>query len=503
MTKQNFSSVASYGTLSPEETYRGRSSSIQPWASTPVPKPRGRAYTDEVFAYRKRHAERSADYIDVLSRVGGRADDDDDDDEEGEEQDVEDEEQLTPSAASKSPRRRGKLTTNRQAFFTMIKAIVGSGLLFLPRAFVDGGIVFSAVCECFIAVLTALCIMLVVNARGHTSLSFAEMGEMAGGTFGRLAVQGSLIAFQLGLVVAYFIFVADTLGKILREFTLCKVDLDPAILIYVHAFVQIPAACLRNIRSLAVLAEIADICIVLGILLVLYVCATKIAADGPAYVPAIRPYTVPLFIGTSVMSFEGVAIMIPIKESMQTPDDFKKVLIVATVVVCALYTSVGVLGVLAYGNTVEQNILLSVGGTYVAPTVSILYSIAIMCSLPLQAFPAYRVLELALGIPSGKHLPSAKWTKNFLRAFILLALAGVAVSTRTYLHYIVAVIGGVAGVPMGFILPAYIHHRVVGTHPIQDNLLMLFGVVMMFLVTGLAVKEWIVSVPPLPMPCVV
>ena len=477
-------SVASYGTL--PEYSKSFSSHGQAYnTTTPLlghPHPsRSRAYTDDLNNHSKKRPSRNANYIDVLAKIGGRTE--------------EDEETVPPS--------QGRVS-NRQAFFTMIKAIVGSGLLFLPKAFADGGVVFSAFAECFIAVLTAACIMLVITARGSSSLSFSELGELAGGAAGRLAVQGTLLTFQLGLVISYFIFVADTTVSLVRDLTGCSWDPNPTVLIILHATLQIPLACLRNIRRLALLAEVADFCIVGGILLVLYVCAAKVWTDGPAEVPAIRPYTIPLFVGTSVVSFEGVAIMVPIKESMQTPEAFTSVLLVATVVVCVLYTVVGVLGVLAFGVEVDQNILLSVGGHgFVARAVSVLYGAAIICSLPLQAYPAYRVLEIALGIPSGKHIAKAKWTKNVLRALIIITLAVLAVVTRTYLHYIVAVIGGIAGVPMGFIIPAFIHYRVCGTQPVTDVCIMIFGAVMMCLVTGLAVKEWVTSGPTAPIPCVV
>eukprot|EP01060_Flectonema_neradi_P039115 TRINITY_DN8490_c0_g1_i1.p2 TRINITY_DN8490_c0_g1~~TRINITY_DN8490_c0_g1_i1.p2 ORF type:complete len:184 (+),score=33.93 TRINITY_DN8490_c0_g1_i1:109-660(+) len=76
-----------------------------------------------------------------------------------------------------------KLTTDRQAFFTMLKAIVGSGVLFLPRAFVDGGSIFSCVFEVVVASLTAYCVLLLLTVRDEIGggLSFADLGEKAMG----------------------------------------------------------------------------------------------------------------------------------------------------------------------------------------------------------------------------------------------------------------------------------------------------------------------------------
>eukprot|EP01063_Lacrimia_lanifica_P014206 TRINITY_DN20843_c0_g1_i1.p1 TRINITY_DN20843_c0_g1~~TRINITY_DN20843_c0_g1_i1.p1 ORF type:complete len:518 (+),score=142.88 TRINITY_DN20843_c0_g1_i1:64-1554(+) len=412
----------------------------------------------------------------------------------GEPLDDELEEALLPDAAEV-----GKRTTNFQAFCTMLKAIVGSGMLFLPRAFQDGGVGFSVVCELCIAVLTAYCIVLLMQARGGTGRSFAELGFVAGGRLGRVAVQFSLITFQLGLLCAYFIFTCDTLTALLQVGSGCAgwaVALSPAVVIYTHCLFQTPVAFMRNLKSLCVLAKVADACILIGILIVLGSCLRTIAEHGARDVAFIRPATAPLFVGTSVVSFEGVAVMVPILESMERPEDFTKVLTWATAVVCVLYTTVGAFGAMAYGDVVEQNILNSIasgpeGSPLVSQAVTALFFVAIVCSLPLQAFPAYRTIELTvLHIPSGKRDWRYKWTKNALRASLLFALATLALHTRAYLHYIVAIIGGVAGVPMGFILPAYIHHNLVETYPRFTRAVIAFGAVMMVLVTTIAAYDW-------------
>ena len=43
-------------------------------------------------------------------------------------------------------------------------------------------------------------------------------------------------------------------------------------------------------------------------------------------------------------------------------------------------------------------------------------SIAILLSIPLQLFPAVRIMENGLFSKSGKHNPAVKWRKNLFRA---------------------------------------------------------------------------------------
>ena len=474
--------VVGYGTLDDSPTPQARERTMSAplgaraaAAWTPVPERRSRAFTDTAHARDGARRLGGEDFVDVLMRFGGGEVEYEDEDMEGEGFDG-----------------HHKLTSDYQAFCMMIKAIVGSGLLFLPRAFADGGIVVSAVAQCLIAMLTGLCIVIVVDARGPDRLSYVEMGEAAAGRWGRATVQAALLTFQLGLVTSYYIFVADTVVYLLRDLTGCAVDPSPATMIVLHLLLQVPVACIRNIRSLSIIAEVADFAIVGGILSLLFFCVRHIATNGTQPVASFRPHTFPLFVGTSVVSFEGVALMIPIKDSMRNQENFKPVLWKAVGLVCVLYTSVGVLGVLAFGESVEENLLVSIGahGT-LAHVVSFLYSVAIICSLPLQAFPAYRVIEHALGMPSGKNRPLVKWGKNAMRAVVLGLLAFAAIEARRNLHYIVAVIGGVAGVPLGFVLPAYIHDRVLGQNLLRDRLIFYFGYAMTVLVTTVAVVSWV------------
>ena len=100
-----------------------------------------------------------------------------------------------------------KLTTDYQAFFTMLKSIVGSGVLFLPRAFADGGSLFSCVFQLLTAAVTANCILLLLSARDEAgALSFAELGERALGILFQsfyFPLRRSTIRFYLLLAWCY------------------------------------------------------------------------------------------------------------------------------------------------------------------------------------------------------------------------------------------------------------------------------------------------------------
>eukprot|EP00755_Sulcionema_specki_P023250 Sspe_Gene.78460::Locus_49070_Transcript_1_2_Confidence_0.667_Length_1693::g.78460::m.78460/K14209/SLC36A, PAT; solute carrier family 36 (proton-coupled amino acid transporter) len=401
-----------------------------------------------------------------------------------------------------------KATTDMETFFCMMKAIVGSGILFLPRAFADAGAIFSLICQALLAGLTGYCVLLLIRARGAEGGSYADVGERAFGKPARLAVQLSLVVFQLGLVLAYFIFTADTIVTFFQGVTGCAEwtkSLTPGLIIAVNIFFQIPVACLRNIRSLTIAATVADVCIVGGLLLILYSCTSTVVLHGP-YMPSFfHPESAGLFIGTSVLAFEGVGIIIPIEEAMENPQHFEKVLMQATATVCVIYSSIGFIGYLSFGDNVPMNLLIALGAdSIVSQLILLLYTIAILCSIPLQAFPAYRAFEIAAGIPSGKYDPVAKWSKNALRASLLIILGVLAAIFRSSLHSMVAVVGGLAGVPMGFIFPSFIHWKLApdGERKTSDLVIGGMGIVLTILVTYEALEQWFHDKEPVPTsPC--
>lgn len=67
----------------------------------------------------------------------------------------------------------------------------------------------------------------------------------------------------------------------------------------------------------------------------------------------------PLFFGTAIGSFEGIASVLPLENNMETPEAFgglNGVLTTAMTIVAALYTSTGFYGYLKYGEDIKGSI---------------------------------------------------------------------------------------------------------------------------------------------------
>ena len=70
----------------------------------------------------------------------------------------------------------------------------------------------------------------------------------------------------------------------------------------------------------------------------------------------------PLFFGTAIYAFEGIGVILPLENQMQTPQDLRGwngVLNTSMIFVTCLYYAVGFFGYLQYGDDVEGSVTLN------------------------------------------------------------------------------------------------------------------------------------------------
>lgn len=88
-------------------------------------------------------------------------------------------------------------TSAKKAFFMVLKAFVGTGVLFLPKAFSNGGMAFSLVTLVVIGYLTLHCMLLLVETSRTLGGSFGDIGEHLYGQKMRQLVLGSIAISQV------------------------------------------------------------------------------------------------------------------------------------------------------------------------------------------------------------------------------------------------------------------------------------------------------------------
>jgi proton-coupled amino acid transporter len=394
-----------------------------------------------------------------------------------------------------------------RAVFMLIKAFVGTGVLFLPKAFDNGGMWFSISLLTFVGTLSYYSYMLLVHSRAvvlasnNGSLaggaSFGEIADVLYGRYMRWVVQFSIAISQIGFCCAYIIFIGEMLQAVTKSLSDCKTIISVPMFIVMQLGVLVPFALIRRIERLGFASLMAELFMLFGIVYILYFDIGILATQGVApSVQALNTNGFALFIGTAVYSYEGIGLVIPIVEAMKEPQKFSRVLAITLTVSTVLFVGVGAISYAALGETVEGPITGNLNQRNpIVQSLQILYALAILLSVPLQMFPAITILEKGSFGPnrSGAISHKWKWSKNVFRTGIVFLCIAIAWAGSSELDKFVSLIGNFACIPLCFIYPPIFHYRAAARTRrarIADIVLVVFGMAVMIYGTYITAKSF-------------
>ncbi|KXX78101.1 Vacuolar amino acid transporter 3 [Madurella mycetomatis] len=409
---------------------------------------------------------------------------------------MEDSTLLTPSGRKRRRKERGGSGQNSPmgAALLLLKSFVGTGVLFLPRAYLNGGMLFSNLVLLFVAALSYYCFVLLVTTRLRVDGSFGDIGGILYGKWMRTLILASIVISQLGFVAAYIVFTSENLQAFILAVSDCRTVVPITWLIIIQMLIFLPFSLLRDIGKLGFTALIADAFIVIGLAYLFYYDIFTLNTQGLADIIMFNQKDWTLFIGTAIFTFEGIGLIIPIQESMRHPKKFPKVMFVVMVIITTLFVVMGAVSYAAYGSKTETVVLLNLPqDNKMVNGVQFLYSLAILLSTPLQIFPAIRITENALFTRSGKYNPYIKWQKNVFRFFVVALCALIAWGGADNLDKFVALVGNFACIPLVYIYPPMLHYKAVARNrfrKMSDILLCVFGFVAMAYTTSLTIMSW-------------
>ncbi|KAK7887779.1 hypothetical protein LTR67_009682 [Exophiala xenobiotica] len=406
-------------------------------------------------------------FVEFLALYGAFAGEDleDTDDESA----LEDEEQAPSETRPLLGRRR---TTTRaqkgdagttKTFFTLLKAFIGTGIMFLPKAFNNGGILFSSMTLLIVSLVTTLAFHLLLQCRQvHKKNGYGELGEVIGGPRLRAIILASVTISQLGFVCAGTVFVAQNLHSFLQAVTKGSQPLSTNVLIALQLIALVPLAYIRNISKLGPAALLADVFILLGLAYIYYYDVATLVNDGihPS-VQLFNPDYYTMTIGSAIFTFEGIGLILPIQSSMKNPEKFEPLLWVIMLIITVIFTSIGALCYATFGSATQIEVISNFPqDNKFVNAVQFLYALAVMAGTPVQLFPALRILEgKVFGRRSGKRDASTKWKKNGFRTLLVVFCVLIAILGSNNLDRFVALIGSFACVPLVYVYPPLLHYK--------------------------------------------
>ena len=362
----------------------------------------------------------------------------------------------TPGTRKRKVKDRGAKSNNSPtgAALLLLKSFIGTGVLFLPKAYLNGGMMFSNVLLLVVAPLSYYCFILLVNTRLKVEGSFGEMGGILYGKWMRALILSSVALSQIGFVAAYTVFTAESMQAFVLAVSKCRTWIDIKFMVLMQLVIFLPLSLIRDISKLSLTAIIADVFIALGLLYLGYFDIRTIAKYGVADITNFNPRDWTLFIGTAIFTFEGVGLIIPIQESMKNPSKFPPVLAGVMIFITILFISMGTLSYAAFGSATKTVVLLNLPqDSKFVNVIQLLYSLAILLSTPLQLFPAIRIMENELFSRSGKNNSYIKWKKNVFRFFLVVMCSLIAWAGAGDLDKFVALVGSFACVPLVYVYP--------------------------------------------------
>ncbi|XP_057586659.1 proton-coupled amino acid transporter 3 [Hippopotamus amphibius kiboko] len=369
--------------------------------------------------------------------------------------------------------------TMMQTLIHLLKCNIGTGLLGLPLAMKNAGLLVGPISLLAIGILTVHCMVILLNCAHHLSQrlqkTFVNYGEamMYGletcpnawlrthSVWGRYTVSFLLIITQLGFCSVYFMFMADNLQQMVEEAHVTSNTCQPRKIlvptpildIRVYMLTILPFLILlvfiQNLRVLSVFSTLASIT-TLGSMALIFEHIVQEIPD-PRNLPLMASWkTFLLFFGTAIFTFEGVGMVLSLKNQMKHPQQFSFVLYLGMSLVIVLYICLGTLGYMKFGSNTQASITLNLPNCWLYQSVKLMYSVGIFFTYALQFHVPAEII-----IPAVISQVSESWAlfADLSVRTALVCLTCVSAICIPRLDLVISLVGSVSSSALALIIP--------------------------------------------------
>lgn len=356
-------------------------------------------------------------------------------------------------------------TSNLQTMMNLLKANIGTGVLAMPYAFKNSGLMLGLIGLAFFGTLCVHCMHMLVGAAnyfcrqyGYSALSYADVVELCfdNSPFkyyaqrARKIVQSFLYLTQFGFCCIYFVFIAKSLENVVEFYW------EP-LPIRVYMVMTLPFmlayALIRDLKRLAPFSLAANIIMIAGLFVVFQFMLQRLKQSWE--VTQFGPISkFPLFFGTAIYAFEGIGCILPIENKMKHPEDFGGrvgVLNTGMVIVATLYCATGFFGYLAFGDDVRDSITLNMPQTWPYQIVKLLFAVVVFISYGIQFYVPMEMLwpPIAERIES----PSRRHAAEVIMRISLVLFTFALAILIPKLGLFISLVGAVGSAFLAMIMP--------------------------------------------------
>ncbi|XP_037937740.1 proton-coupled amino acid transporter-like protein pathetic [Teleopsis dalmanni] len=365
----------------------------------------------------------------------------------------------------------GRLATATHLF----KGSVGAGLFAMGDCYKNGGLIGATVLLPILAVICVHCermlidcsVSAVAKTAGATFYDYPETVEKSFeygplplrrfSKFMKFIVEMFLCVTQFGFCSIYFVFITENVHQVLEQ---NGIHISQELVMLITLLPAMIPSLLTNLKYIAPVSMLANFALLFGLVATL----TIAFQQGPMPPISERNYftngtQMSLFFGTALFSYEGIALILPLRNSMREPKNFSSkfgVLNLTMIVVTALFLFTGFVSYLRWGEEVQGSITLNLEVEEVmSQVVKIIAALGVFFGYPIQFFIMIRIIW-----PPMKE--SSSCTQKFpitiqvILRFIMVILTFIVALAVPKLSLFISLIGAMCSTSLAFVIPVLI-----------------------------------------------
>lgn len=356
------------------------------------------------------------------------------------------------------------------ALIHLLKSSLGTGILAMPNAFNNAGLVFGSIMTVLVGLICTHCVWILVATSHKIAkisktpvLGFAETAEKVfefgpnwAKKYSKAAREGvdyALMATYYSTGCVYIVFIGNTFHGICNP--LLGWDLNVRIYILLVLIPCLFIGQIRNLKHLVPFSGSANVFILITFGIVLYYIFNEplVLSDKPSFVSWQQW---PIFFSTVIFAMEGIGAVMPVENTMKKPQHFlgfPSVLMIAMTTVIVMYTILGFLGFLRFGDAIKASITLNLPtDEWPAITGQVLIGVAILFTFGLQFYIPMEILlkKIEDKISKGRNV------KEIVIRSVIIILTGALGVAVPNLEPVIGLVGAVFFSFLGLFVPAFV-----------------------------------------------
>ena len=373
----------------------------------------------------------------------------------------------------------GGTSNLKHAFFNMTNSIVGAGIVGIPMAFLNSGLLMGTILMIILTFMNDWTLrLIVVNTKLSGSKTYTGCISHTYGNFGKIVVLFSQGFFAVGGSIGFTIIIGDSIPHILRsvfseqvkESALLSFLLSRNFIItFCICFICFPLSLIRDISLLARASGLALISMFMIISIVIF----KAPFVDEIYKGSIsnREYifNTNIFQGISVISFALVCHHNTtfIYDSIKVPtlDRFNRIIHYSCAISGFLCALLGICGFMNFGDKTKGNILNNFpNNDWLINIARFCFGLNMITTLPLEIYVIREVIKDLYTIFKRRKEPSFEaqnfttFQHAFVTSILLLIPLGVSIMTCN-LGAVLEIVGATSGSLLAYILPPLCYNK--------------------------------------------